>query len=144
MFCFLWKILIKENFLSLSAAPPYDSFRLFSNNWHQCCKWICCMHRSTFTQHLDSLPSNSMIFVFYSLQCCYYNGLTTFSFLKAERGIDGSWDEFWEAWVRTKHLPFELVFIPVSARGFALFRQRDIGQLRKGLELYYKWYVSVF
>ena len=55
---------------------------------------ICCMHRSTFTQHLDSLPSNSMIFVFYSLQCCHYNGLTTFSFLEAERGIDGSWDEF--------------------------------------------------
>ena len=87
MFCFLWKILMKENFLSLSAALPYDPFRLLANNWHQCCNWICRMHRSTFTQHLDSLPSNSIIFVFYSLQCCYYNGLTTFSFLKAERGL---------------------------------------------------------
>ena len=31
-----------------------------------------------------------------------------------------------------------LVFMPVSARSFALFTQQDIGQLRKGLELYYK------
>ena len=30
------------------------------------------------------------------------------------------------------------VFIPVSARGFTLFTQQDIGQLRKGLELHYK------
>ena len=28
---------------------------------------------------------------------------------------------------------FALVFMPVSARGFALFTQRDIGQFRKGL-----------
>ena len=39
--------------------------------------------------------------------------------------------------IRT-HGPSELVFIPVSARGFALFTQQDIGQLRKGLGLYYK------
>ena len=31
--------------------------------------------------------------------------------------------------------PFELVFKLVSARGFALLRQKDIGQLRKGLAL---------
>ena len=30
-------------------------------------------------------------------------------------------------------------FMPVSARGFTLFTQQDIGQLRKGLELHYKW-----
>ena len=36
------------------------------------------------------------------------------------------------------HGPFELVYRPVSARGFALFTQQDIGQLRKGLELHYK------
>ena len=34
--------------------------------------------------------------------------------------------------------PFELVFMPASARGFVLFRRQDIGQLRKELELYYK------
>ena len=35
----------------------------------------------------------------------------------------------------TLHGPFVLVFMPVSAKSFALFRQQDIGQLRKGLEL---------
>ena len=35
-------------------------------------------------------------------------------------------------------MPFELEFMPVSARGFALFRQLDIGHLRKGLDLYNK------
>ena len=39
---------------------------------------------------------------------------------------------------RRIHGPFELVFMPVSARGFALFTQQDIGKLRKGLKLYYK------
>ena len=54
-------------------------------------------------------------------------------------GIDGSWYGFSETQVRTipTHGPFEPVFIPVSARGFALFTQQDVGQLRKGIELYY-------
>ena len=34
--------------------------------------------------------------------------------------------------------PLELVFTSRSARGFALFTQQDIGQLRKGFELHYK------
>ena len=34
--------------------------------------------------------------------------------------------------------PFELEFMPVSARGFALFRQQDIGHLSKRLDLYNK------
>ena len=35
--------------------------------------------------------------------------------------------------------PFELVFMLVPSKGFALFRQQDIsGQLRKGLDPYYK------
>ena len=34
--------------------------------------------------------------------------------------------------------PFELEFMPVSARGFVLFTQQEIGQFRKGLELHYK------
>ena len=38
---------------------------------------------------------------------------------------------------------FELLFMPAFARGFALFTQQDIGQLRKGLELYYKLCSSV-
>ena len=40
------------------------------------------------------------------------------------------------------HGPFELVFMPISARGFALFTQQDIGQFRKGLELYHKLCIS--
>ena len=40
------------------------------------------------------------------------------------------------------HGRFELLFRPAFARGFALFTQQDIGQLRKGLELYYKLYSS--
>ena len=63
--------------------------------------------------------------------------VATLSFLRPG-GIDGSWYGFSETQVRRIHGPFELVFIPVSARGFALFTQQDIGQLRKGLGLYYK------
>ena len=40
------------------------------------------------------------------------------------------------------HGPFELVFMPVSAKGFALFTQQDIGQFRRGIELYYKLCIS--
>ena len=36
------------------------------------------------------------------------------------------------------HGPFEIVSVPVSARGFALCTLQDIGQSRKGLELYPK------
>ena len=32
--------------------------------------------------------------------------------------------------------------MPVSARGFALFTQQDIGPFRKGLELYHKLCIS--
>ena len=31
--------------------------------------------------------------------------------------------------------------MPVSAKGFALFSQQDIGQFRKGLDLYHKLYI---
>ena len=47
--------------------------------------------------------------------------------------IDGSWDRFSEALLRRIHGHFEVVFMPVSARGCVLFMQQDIGQLRKGL-----------
>ena len=63
--------------------------------------------------------------------------VATLSFLRPG-GIDGSWYGFSETQVRRIHGPFELVFIPVSARGFTLFTQKDIGQLRKGLVLHYK------
>ena len=43
----------------------------------------------------------------------------------------------------TLHGPFVLVFMPVSAKSFALFRQQNIGQLRKGLELDKKKCTSV-
>ena len=40
------------------------------------------------------------------------------------------------------HGPFELVIMLVSARGFTLFTQQDIGQFRIGLELYHKLCIS--
>ena len=45
--------------------------------------------------------------------------------------IDGSWDGFSETSVKRIHGPFELVFMPVPARGFALFTLQDIGQVVK-------------
>ena len=60
--------------------------------------------------------------------------VATLSFLRPG-DIDGSWYGFSETQVRSIHGPFELVFIPVSARGFALFTQQDIGQFRKRLGL---------
>ena len=54
------------------------------------------------------------------------------------------WDGFSETLVRRiRGHPFELVFNPISARGFVPFTGQDIGQLIKGLELYYKRCVSV-
>ena len=77
----------RENFLSVTAALPYDPFRSMANNWHQHFKLIFRMHRLS-------------------------NG------------------------------PFRLVFMPVSVKGFALFTQQDIGQFRRGLELYHKLCIS--
>ena len=53
-------------------------------------------------------------------------------------GIDGSWNEFSETYVRGIHGPFELEFMPVSPRGFALFTQQDIDQegYGKGLNFF--------
>ena len=77
----------RENFLSVTAALPYDPFPSMANNWHQHFKLIFRMHRLS-------------------------NG------------------------------PFRLVFMPVSVKGFALFTQQDIGQFRRGLELYHKLCIS--
>ena len=52
---------IGENFFSLNAALPYDSFRSMANNWHQYCKLIFYLHPFC-TQRLDSLPSKSINF----------------------------------------------------------------------------------
>ena len=41
------------------------------------------------------------------------------------------------------HGHFELAFKPVSARGFVLFTQHGISQLRKRLELHFKWCIFV-
>ena len=43
---------------------------------------------------------------------------------------------------RLSHGPFGLLFMPVSVKGFVLFPQQNIGQFRKGLELYHKLFVS--
>ena len=40
------------------------------------------------------------------------------------------------------HGLFELVFMRVSAKGFTLFTQQDIGQFRKGLELNHELCIS--
>ena len=54
------------------------------------------------------------------------------------------WDGFSETLVRRiRGRPFELVFNPISARGFVPFTQQDNGELIKGLELYYKRCLSV-
>ena len=46
--------------------------------------------------------------------------------------------DFWKLRLGEYTAPFELEFMPVSARGFVLFTQQDIGQFRKGLEIHYK------
>ena len=46
--------------------------------------------------------------------------------------IDGPWEGFSETSVKRIHGSFELVFMPVSARSFALFTQQNIGQESSG------------
>ena len=83
-------------------------------------------YASTFTQELDSLPSNSIKYVFFIylvtvllLQChcccCYVKSLEG----------KGQWMARRVDWRIPG--PFELVFMPVSARGFALFTQQNYG-----------------
>ena len=100
-------------------------------------------YASTFTQHLDSLLSESIIFLFHNSSRCSAVITITLLFLQllvswGQRGNDGLCGGFLETEVGRIQGPFELEFIPVSARGFALFRQQDIGHLRKGLDLYNK------
>ena len=60
------RVLIEKDLFNLSAALPRDPFHSLANNRHQCCKWI---YASTFTQHSDSLLSNS-IFLFHNSSRC--------------------------------------------------------------------------
>ena len=74
---------IGENFFSLNAALPYDSFRSMANNWHQYCELIFYLHPFC-TQRLDSLPSKSINFYVFFIYlvgvllshwhcyCCYF------------------------------------------------------------------------
>ena len=124
-------ILIERHFFSLSAALPYDPFR---SKEITDISIIIISYASTFTQHLDSQSSNPIKFVllyFISLKRCYHNDIAavdTFSFFR-EGEIDGSWDGFSETSVKRIHGLFELVYMPVSARGFALLTQQVIGKL---------------
>ena len=61
--------------------------------------------------------------------------MATFSFLRTG-GFNGLWEGSSEAEFRRIHGPFEIVFVSIRQR----FRtvQKDIGQLRKGLEPYYE------
>ena len=103
------------------------------------------------TRHLDSVPSNSIILVFPYLSrgSAVITMIMLLMLLLVSWGqgvIDSLWDGLSETKVRRIHGPFILVFMPVSARGFALLRnssKQDNGQLRKGLELHYKWCKSV-
>ena len=40
--------------------------------------------------------------------------------------------------------PFEFLFRPGSARGFTLFRRQDVSEIRKELDLYYKWRIICY
>ena len=103
------------------------------------------------TRHLDSVPSNSIKLVFPYLSrgsavITMIMLLLLFLVSWGQGVIDSLWDDPSETKVRRIHGPFILVFTPVSARGFALLRnssKQDNGQLRKGLELHYKWCKSV-
>ena len=61
------------------------------------------------------------------------------------RSMANNWHQYFKLifrMYRLSHGPFGLVFMPVSVKGFVLFTQQDIGQFRKGLELYHKLCIS--
>ena len=61
------------------------------------------------------------------------------------RSMANNWHQYFKLIFRMhrlSHGPFGLVFMPVSVKGFVLFTQQDIGQFRKGLELYHKLCIS--
>ena len=61
------------------------------------------------------------------------------------RSVANNWHQYCQLIFRMhqlSHGPFDLVCRPVSAKGFALFTQQDIGQFRKGLELYHELCIS--
>ena len=113
-------------------------------------EYFVCIYFRTALGFATIRVNNIFISQFIALQCCYHNYIAifaTFSFLRAE----GKW---WPVWWIFGNLeeynilgriqgPFELEFMPVSARGFALFRQQDIGHLRKRLDLYNKCICAV-
>ena len=86
---------------------------------------------STFRKHLDSLPSNSIKFVFPYLSRCsavIHNNIAavaTLIFLRARGGMD------FRNLVQKNTQPLELVFMPVPARGFAVFTQQDIQSVQE-------------
>ena len=83
-----------------------------------------------------TIKFNIFVSQFVALQCCYHDDIAILLRLVfgGHRGIDGSSDGFSETQVGRTQGPLEFVFMPVSARGFALFRQQDTSQLRKGLD----------
>ena len=61
------------------------------------------------------------------------------------RSVANNWHQYCKLIFRMHQLShglFELVFMRVSAKGFALFTQQDIGQFRKGLELNHELCIS--
>ena len=86
---------------------------------------------STFRKHLDSLPSNSIKFVFPYLSRCsavIHNNIAavaTLIFLRARGGMD------FRNLVKKNTQLLELVFMPVPVRGFAVFTQQDIQSVQE-------------
>ena len=86
---------------------------------------------STFRKHLDSLPSNSIKFVFPYLSRCsavIHNNIAavaTLIFLRARGRMD------FRNLVQKNTQPLELVFMPVPVRGFAVFTQQDIHSVQE-------------
>ena len=119
---------------------------------HQYCRWIfrmsSRMHRLSHSTLIRYHRSHSIksVFLYFISRCLAVITLTLLLLLLLI---------FWEQWgltTRGMHFrklrlgeyttPLKLVFMPVSAGGFALFTQQDIGQFRRGLDLCHKLCIS--
>ena len=117
---------------------------LKDDNWYHYCEWLFRMHRLS---HGTWIHCHICVSSFISSQCSYHNDIATvatFSFMRA----GGSW--WLVGWI------FGILGYdntqPFRACVYAGIRQRCrtfhatgywSGKLRKGLELHYKWCISV-
>ena len=110
----------RENIFSISVALPHDPFRSLA----KICKDCFHIQLTSVVAYFDCAVVTIILLL-----------LLPLSFLRRN---------WWLArWIfgdlgREKHSLFEFVHMTVSARGFALFRKQDTGQLRKCVDLHYK------